>query len=192
MTLDTTIVTAFHGVAAGSPVLRVVSSLLATWLAVAALVAAAIALVAFRRDRAVLLGMVAAYLRAAAAALIAYAANAGIGVLVGRSRPFAALGFEPFTGAPLTAKSFPSDHAALAFAVAATFAYAWPQRRWAFIAVAAAIALGRVMAGVHYPSDVLAGAALGAFWAWLVETVDVRGGGAVSLRIARKLTRTRV
>jgi undecaprenyl-diphosphatase len=57
--------------------------------------------------------------------------------------------------------SFPSDHATAAFAIAA--AVALRQRRWGLVllALAAVVAAGRVFLGLHYPSDVLAGAALG-------------------------------
>ncbi|MCS0638549.1 phosphatase PAP2 family protein [Streptomyces sp. LP05-1] len=61
---------------------------------------------------------------------------------------------------PLTT-SFPSGHAASAAAFATGVAL--ESRGWgaAVAPVAAAVALSRVYTGVHYPSDVLAGAALG-------------------------------
>jgi undecaprenyl-diphosphatase len=192
MTLDITVFHLLHGLGAAGMPLRVLSVFFATYLAVAALVFGMLVLAAGWRDRARRLEIVAAYLRAAAAALFAYLCNALIAAVAFRPRPYVALGTESFIGVPLTAKSFPSDHATLAFAVAAVLAYAWPNRASWFLAAAALIALGRVMAGVHYPSDILAGAALGLLWAWLVETVDVRGGGAYSLRVARILTRQRV
>jgi len=64
--------------------------------------------------------------------------------------------------------SFPSDHAIAAFAIAVVVAVT---NRWlgaAFLAAATSIALGRVFVGVHYPGDVLAGAAIGALAALLV------------------------
>jgi membrane-associated phospholipid phosphatase len=58
--------------------------------------------------------------------------------------------------------SFPSDHATLAALIAAVAAFAWP--RWAalFIALGLLIGLSRVISGVHYPGDVLAGWFIGA------------------------------
>jgi undecaprenyl-diphosphatase len=56
---------------------------------------------------------------------------------------------------------FPSDHATGAFAVA--MAIYLRNRLWVGIALVAAavLAVGRVAIGVHFPSDVLAGAVLG-------------------------------
>ncbi|GIV61278.1 MAG: phosphatase PAP2 family protein [Rhodothermaceae bacterium] len=59
--------------------------------------------------------------------------------------------------------AFPSGHAALAFAVAVSWSLSHPR---AYVVApgliwAASVSLSRVRFGVHYPSDVLAGAALG-------------------------------
>lgn len=60
--------------------------------------------------------------------------------------------------------SFPSGHAALAFAVATSASLSAPAWYVVVPAVgwAAAVSASRVWLGVHYPSDVLAGAVLGA------------------------------
>jgi undecaprenyl-diphosphatase len=58
--------------------------------------------------------------------------------------------------------SFPSGHASSAFAAAAALAVFAP--RWlgaAFLAVAALIGVSRTELGVHYATDVIAGAILG-------------------------------
>jgi undecaprenyl-diphosphatase len=57
--------------------------------------------------------------------------------------------------------SFPSGHAATAFAGAVSLSYLWRRGAPLFLLLAAAIAFSRVYLGVHYPGDVLAGAALG-------------------------------
>ena len=57
--------------------------------------------------------------------------------------------------------SFPSGHAATAFAGAVSLSYLWRRGAPLFFLLAAAIAFSRVYVGVHYPGDVLAGAALG-------------------------------
>jgi undecaprenyl-diphosphatase len=64
--------------------------------------------------------------------------------------------------------SFPSSHAANSFGAATLVALR--DRRWAGAAwgIAALVSLSRVYVGVHYPSDVLAGALLGVGCALLV------------------------
>lgn len=92
---------------------------------------------------------------------------------VGRVRPWEAMHLTPLLDAP-TDYSFPSGHAAGAFACAVFFLVSSAsvedgvvRRRMlaasiALIALAAAVATSRVYLGAHYPSDVLAGALLGA------------------------------
>jgi undecaprenyl-diphosphatase len=78
--------------------------------------------------------------------------------------------------------SFPSSHAANGFGAATVFALRY--RRWAGAAfgTAALVGISRVYAGVHYPSDMLAGALLGAgcalLVAWGLGRVFARGRGA--------------
>jgi undecaprenyl-diphosphatase len=57
--------------------------------------------------------------------------------------------------------SFPSGHAAAAFAVATLLAVRFPRVRWPILAAAVAIAASRVIRGSHYLTDVAGGAALG-------------------------------
>jgi undecaprenyl-diphosphatase len=60
--------------------------------------------------------------------------------------------------------SFPSGHAATAFAVALVLALTYRRGRWWALALTGAslIAFSRVYLGYHYPSDIVGGAALGA------------------------------
>lgn len=57
--------------------------------------------------------------------------------------------------------SFPSGHAASAFAFATGVARVWPVLGVPLAAAAATVAYSRVHTGVHFPSDVIAGAGLG-------------------------------
>lgn len=57
--------------------------------------------------------------------------------------------------------SMPSAHSANSFAQAALFGFHFPRFRWYLYGLAAVIALSRVFVGVHYPFDILAGAAIG-------------------------------
>jgi undecaprenyl-diphosphatase len=66
--------------------------------------------------------------------------------------------------------SFPSGHASTSFAGATLLALLVPGLAVPFFALAAAIAWSRVYVGVHFPLDVLAGAALGTAVALAVAT----------------------
>ncbi|MFK4149121.1 phosphatase PAP2 family protein [Streptomyces sp. NPDC004065] len=65
--------------------------------------------------------------------------------------------------------SFPSGHTAAAVAFTAGVAPVWPAAGALCALPAAAIAVERVQSGAHYPSDVVAGALVGAAGAWLVR-----------------------
>lgn len=67
-----------------------------------------------------------------------------------------------------TSPSFPSSHAANAFAAALFFALFYPKRQWIYFSIAALVALSRVYVGVHYPLDVIVGAIIGVFCALFV------------------------
>ncbi|QIN83171.1 phosphatase PAP2 family protein [Rubrobacter tropicus] len=70
--------------------------------------------------------------------------------------------------------AFPSGHAASAFSAATgvVLVARWSLKRvpfwgWGMLALAAAISYSRVYVGVHYPTDVLAGAGLGIACGWI-------------------------
>jgi len=67
--------------------------------------------------------------------------------------------------------SFPSGHATVSFACATTLALAVPRLTWPLFALATLISFSRVYVGVHYPFDVLAGAALGVAIAIALRTL---------------------
>jgi undecaprenyl-diphosphatase len=83
--------------------------------------------------------------------------------LVPRHRPF-----EHQLGPRSSTHSFPSGHAATSFACATVLSYYVPRYRVAFFALAVLIGLSRVYNGLHYPTDVLAGAVLGVLIALLL------------------------
>ncbi|MEV8597392.1 phosphatase PAP2 family protein [Streptomyces sp. NPDC052012] len=101
-----------------------------------------------------------AWLRGTALTAGAHAVSMGVKRVVRRPRPSHV---EPLVGT-VGRHSFPSSHATSAAAAAVAFgALGAP----AAAPLAAAVCLSRLVAGVHYPSDVAAGAALGALTARL-------------------------
>ena len=84
-----------------------------------------------------------------------------------RPRPFEVHQDVWVTGKPLDKFSFPSGHTLHAFAFSGiTLAY-FPMLAWLLIPFTVMVSMSRVILGLHYPSDVLAGAALGALIASL-------------------------
>ena len=92
---------------------------------------------------------------------LVYLASDALGWLWPRRRPFARLS-EVVALTPHTpARSFPSRHVASGLAMAAIGGRAHPRLGLAMSLVAWTLGLSRVAAGLHFPSDVLGGAALG-------------------------------
>lgn len=124
----------------------------------------------------------------AAAPLVIAGPLVGLGYLilkwvVGRRRPViidAPFDFHPFAqglGGLVHAQSglsFPSGHAALAFATATCLSAALPRWTPAFFLAACAVGAERVLENAHYLSDVIAGAGVGLL------------GGALALAITRR------
>jgi undecaprenyl-diphosphatase len=94
-----------------------------------------------------------------AAVVLANLSTTALKEAVDRPRP---TGVDMLVSTP-TSPSFPSGHAAMSAAAAVVLCAAVPRLAPMFVLLAATIAFSRVYVGVHYPSDVLAGAAVGVF-----------------------------
>ena len=88
-----------------------------------------------------------------------------------RPRPFIESNINLLLEHPATS-SFPSGHAAFYFAFS-TLVYFYNKKLGALFLIATLIlSVSRVYVGVHWPSDVLAGAVIGIFSAWLVKNIS--------------------
>jgi undecaprenyl-diphosphatase len=97
-----------------------------------------------------------------AATLAAGLVTAILKAVVQRVRPCNALGWcHPIDIARPDGPSFPSGHATGAFAFAAFVTVVWPRAAPIVIPCALLVAWSRCVLGVHYPTDVLAGAVVG-------------------------------
>ncbi|MFN8252188.1 MAG: phosphatase PAP2 family protein [Ferruginibacter sp.] len=89
--------------------------------------------------------------------------------IVNRKRPFEEYAFIVKRDDESGGLSFPSGHTSAAFETATSVALRY--RKWYFVTpayiFAGSVAWARMYQGVHYPSDVLAGAVVGAGSAWL-------------------------
>jgi membrane-associated phospholipid phosphatase len=106
--------------------------------------------------------------RATATVAATYGLNTALKLAVRRHRP-ELKGLPPLTSTP-SRLSFPSAHASTSFAGAVAYSRLGLPAPPLY-ALASGLALSRLYLGVHYPSDVLAGALLGTGVAF------VRGGG---------------
>ena len=113
----------------------------------------------------------------ACVALAATAIGAGVTTAMkysfNRDRPFITysdIAKKSDAGSP----SFPSGHTSIAFSTATSLSLAYP--KWYIIVPtytwAGAVGYSRIHLGVHYPSDVLVGALVGAGSAWLTHAVN--------------------
>lgn len=84
-----------------------------------------------------------------------------------RERPFITHAAITRVGVPLDRYSFPSGHTLHAVSFTTTAVAQFPELGWVLVPLATLIAMSRVVLGLHYPTDVLAGAGIGAMLATL-------------------------
>ncbi len=98
--------------------------------------------------------------------------------IIGRARPtlYDELGFLSFDTLAGSARfeSFPSGHATTAGALMMAMALIAPPYRLVFLSMGLWLGFSRVVVGAHYPSDVVAGLALGAWFSLATAIVFAR------------------
>ena len=127
-------------------------------------------------------------LAAALAAVVALLINHVLGLLWYEPRPYLSKYHVPLLAAAAHGNSFPSDHLAFGGAIVATL---WvTRRRWLSLLsllIMAGVGWARVLAGIHWPLDVLVGLGLG------LVVGTILGGIAVSMPgVAELMEKVRV
>ena len=101
-------------------------------------------------------------------------------ILVARARPYEVLPAIHQLVDHALGRSFPSGHATLAFAIAGAVFFVHRKAGVVLFFVAGIVSISRVIAGVHWPSDVAAGAILGMATAWAAYRVMMRKDRALN------------
>lgn len=89
-------------------------------------------------------------------------------------RPFVLDGTIPMVFMPGTDGAFPSAHTAAAFALGTTIWLHDKKVGIAFLVAALVVGVARVVGNVHYPIDILGGAAIGVGVALITEKIHLR------------------
>lgn len=95
----------------------------------------------------------------------AFMVGTALRAAIDRPRPYTKYGFVPLFPKNKTGQSMPSRHCFSAAAIAAAVWYVLPLLGAVLAVLAAVIAVSRVITGVHFVSDVLAGLAFGLVFA---------------------------
>ena len=83
-------------------------------------------------------------------------------------------------------QSFPSGHAIFFFALATAIYFNNKKLGWSLIIISVVIGITRVFVGVHYPSDIIAGASLGVLTAFLIQKLYLKWHNAID-KILKKV-----
>jgi undecaprenyl-diphosphatase len=148
----------------------------------------AIALLVFGRKR----GRIAVLLLILGITLSDQVCNNVFKPLVGRVRPCNVLDNVHLLINCTRSFSFPSSHATNIFTGMIIFSFVYPRLRIGLLVTAAMVAYSRVYVGVHYPFDILAGAALGVACAITVITIyKILSGVLPGIRYAEETGKDR-
>lgn len=88
-------------------------------------------------------------------------------------RPYEIYGFKPLIEKDTKGKSFPSRHVFSIFVIGSSLLWIYPYSGMLVCVMGVALAIIRVVSGVHFPKDVVAGAAIGILSGCLVKLVQL-------------------
>lgn len=94
--------------------------------------------------------------------------------LIPTTRPYGLNGESPLTLIIPSGGSFPSSHTAIVFALAVTIYLHNKKLGVLFLIIALLVGIGRVLAKVHFPVDIVGGAILGMLSALFVKRIHLR------------------
>jgi membrane-associated phospholipid phosphatase len=104
--------------------------------------------------------------------LLAFLINYGLGFLFMRDRPFVQYDILPLSDpGHIFGKSFPSDHTAVAFALSWVVFFLDRKKGTILLLLALLVGISRIMAGVHFPLDVLVGIFTGLLGTFIVYRI---------------------
>ena len=168
--MDQSILLTLYQFTSNNALLSTLAILCAVWLPFLAVFVAAL----YALYEGVLRGMVRTFFFVFAPATLAYVIADAIKTFFPAPRPFAALDFTPLVLGENPLAAFPSAHATVFAALGMTI-FLQNRRigKWLLLA-ALLIGLARIMVGVHWPSDILAGFLLGGLVAFIAHHLALK------------------
>ena len=82
--------------------------------------------------------------------------------------------------------SMPSSHAVNNFAIAMFISYLYPKLKFILFSVASVIAITRPYVGVHYPSDIIAGAFIGILIGYLFALLAIKLNAIIETKLRKE------
>lgn len=170
MTIDTNIFYFFNGLVGHSPIFDIIVIFLAKYLQylLAILFLAFLFFIQKKNKEKIHIFLITIF-----SALVARIAIVElIRIFYHRPRPFVI--YDVHQLIPENGYSFPSGHSAFFFAIATAIYFYNKKLGIVFFIAAIFMNLSRVIAGVHYPSDIIGGAIVGIITAWLIHFLVVK------------------